>query len=139
MALQTRVTDAARNAAVDAITALINAGAAPGVVEIRSGTQPADADDADVGTLLASVTLNDPAFGASSAGTATADIAPEIIDASADATGTATWFRVKDSNGVKVLDGSCGTSSADMILNTTSLVAGVAFEITAWTITMPAG
>ena len=31
-------------------------------------------------------------------------------DSSADATGTAGWFRVYDSTGLEVMDGECGTS-----------------------------
>lgn len=141
MALNTRISNAAAIAACDAIVDLIDGGAGAGVVQIRSGTQPADPDTTATGTLLASITLNDPAFGAAAdaapGGQATADVSPAIEDTSADATGTATWFRVLDSDSNAILDGEVGTSGADMNLNTTSIVSGSTVTITSWTVTMP--
>lgn len=133
--MTTRVPDARRSGIADSVVDAIDAGAAAGTVEIRSGSQPADADDADAGTLLATVTLADPAFGAASAGVATASASATVQGTAA---GTAGHFRVKDSNGNKVLDGSVGTSGADMIVNTTTISVGVDFDITSWTVTAPA-
>lgn len=137
--MATRIATATRNAAADAVTALLNGGSAAGYVQIRSGTQPATGNDAASGVLLATVTLNDPAFGAASTGTATADVSPALT-AAAVATNTAGWFRAFDSNDVAVLDGSATATGGggDMQLNTTSLVTAVDVTITAWTITMPA-
>ena len=45
--MATRIPTASRNAAVDAITAL----AASGSIEVRTGSQPASASDAETGTL----------------------------------------------------------------------------------------
>lgn len=137
--MATRIPTATRNAMADATVDLLDGGSAAGYVEIRSGTQPATGNDAASGVLLATVTLNDPGFGAASTGTATADVSPALT-AAAVATNTAGWFRAYDSNDVAVLDGSATATGGggDMQLNTTSLVTAVDVTITAWTVTAPA-
>lgn len=140
MATATRISNAAAKAACDAIVDLIDGGAAAGTAKLYTGTQATDPDTA-VGaqTLLGTLTFSDPAFGnaadANPGGRATASSITS--DSSADATGTATWFRTADSNAVAVMDGSVGTSGADMNLNTTSIVSGAEIAITSWTVTMP--
>lgn len=125
----------ARNAMADALVDLLDAGPAAGTIQIRSGTRPATPNDTATGTLLATVTLVDPAFGSASSGVATmSDPAP----VTAAAAGTATWFRALDSTGAAVFDGSVGTSGADLNLATTSLTAGLTVDITGGTVTMPA-
>jgi hypothetical protein len=132
--------DEAAQAAVDALAALCNSG----TLKIYDGSQPTDANTAlGAQVLLATLTLSSTAFGASSASgsagskivTATANTITD--DSSADATGTAAWFRVLKSNGTsKVMDGSVGTSGADLNLATTAIVAGADIAITSFTITM---
>lgn len=140
MATATRISNAAAKAACDAVVDLLDAGAGAGTIKIYTGTQPTDPDTA-VGaqTLLGTLTFSDPAFGnaadANPGGRATASAITS--DSSADATGTAAWFRTADSNGVAVMDGSVGTSSADMILNTTAIVSGAEIAISSYTVTMP--
>jgi hypothetical protein len=57
-------------------------------------------------------------------------------DSSANATGTATWFRIVQSGGsTHVLDGNVGTSGSDLNLNTTSIVSGATVSISSFTIT----
>jgi hypothetical protein len=51
-------------------------------------------------------------------------------DSSANATGTATWWRAVDSTGAAVVDGNCGTSGSDMNLNSTSITIGVQVSAT---------
>ena len=59
-------------------------------------------------------------------------------DSSANATGTASWFRmVTQSGGSTIADGSVGTSGCDLNLNTTAITAGSTVSITSFTITMP--
>lgn len=125
-------------AACDAVVDRIDGGAAAGYIEIRSGTRPVNANSAATGTLLATLTFSDPAFGAANtSGVATASAITS--DTSADATGTATWARVFDSNGATVMDLSVGTSGADINLDSVSIVAGGTVSITAMTVTMPSG
>jgi len=139
MAGATRISNAAAKAACDAITALLGSG---GKLRIYDGTQATDPDTA-VGSqvLLAELTLGSPAFPAS------VDIAPGAratantitADASADNSGTATWFRAVTSGGTAVIDGNAGLSGAtpDLVLNTTTIVAGGNVSVTSWQFTMP--
>lgn len=100
-----------------------------GVVEIRSGTQPADADTAPTGTVLATINLNTPSFAAAASKTR---LKNGTLQDAASTTGTAAWFRLATSGDLGTtnttdqrIDGSCGTSDADMILNTLSITSGV--------------
>lgn len=133
--MATTISTAARNAAADGVVDLLDGGAAAGYIEIRDGVQPATPNDAATGTLLATLPLSDPAFGPAATGTATANAITD--DSSADASGTATWFRAYDSNGVAVIDGSAGTAATDLILDDAAIVAGGVVAINSWTITMP--
>lgn len=137
--MATRIATSARNAAAGAVVALLDAGSGPGVIEIRTGSQPANPDTAATGTLLATLTLADPAFGAPSGGTATAGTITS--DTSADATGAAGWFRGLDSTGAAVIDGSVTAEGGggDLELDTVDVIAGGAVTVTSWTITMPVG
>jgi len=83
----------ARNAAVNAVTAAIDAGAGAGVCRIYTGAKPATPASAATGTLLAAITLNKPSFSAGAVGVATIVTAP-AISAVAGNTGTAGWFRM---------------------------------------------
>ena len=131
-----RISTSARNAAADAIADLVDAGTGAGTLRIYTGTQPATPNTAVTGTLLATVTLVDPAFGAASTGVVTlAD--PGSVTGAAD--GTAGWFRVYDSDSNAVFDGACGTSGAELNLNTTTISTGVTVDITGGTLTMPGG
>jgi hypothetical protein len=127
-----------RNALCDVLVDRFDAGSGAGTIQIRSGTRPANANDAATGTLLATVTLEDPAFGAASSGVATlADPDP----ATGVAAGTATWFRGLDSNSATVLDGDVTATGGggDLELATTTISVGLSVDITAGTITQPAG
>lgn len=127
---------AARNAAVTAVAGLADAGPAAGVLKIYTAPQPAGPDTTATGTLLASATLADPAFGTATTGAVTLTD-PASVTGVAD--GTAAWFRIEDSTGTGVLDGTCGTTGADLILNTTTISTGVTVDIQAGgTLTMPA-
>ena len=135
--MATRIPTTTRNAMVAAAASLIDAGAGPGVIEVRTGTQPADAMTAATGTLLVTFVLNDPAYTGPVTGVMTLDNDP-AISAVPVATGTAGWFRMKDSDGNTVLDGACGTSGQQLNLTTLALETGVAVTIASGTITQPA-
>lgn len=120
-----------RNTMLDAINTAVNAGAGAGLLRIYDGTRPATGGTAT--TLLAELTFSDPAFGAAGSGVITASSITQ--DSSANATGTATWFRVVDSNAAFVMDGNVGTSGSDLNLTTTSIVAGQPVSVTSFVIT----
>jgi len=102
---------------------LVDAGTPPGTLRIYSGTMPADVNAALSGnTLLAQLTMSTTAFGAAASGVATA--AAITSDTSADATGTATFFRILNAAGVAVIQGSVGTSASDLVLSSTSITIG---------------
>jgi hypothetical protein len=120
-----------RSARADLIDDAINAGSGAGLFRIYDGSRPATGGTAT--TLLAELTFSDPAFGAASSGVLTASSITG--DASANATGTATWFRCVDSDATFVLDGNVGTSGSDLNLNTTSIVSGVPVNVTSMVLT----
>lgn len=123
----------AANAAMDAISVLANTG----WIRIYDGTQPANAATAITSqVLLAELRFSATAFPASSGGVITANAITG--DASANNTGTASWFRIFKSDGTTVLwDGSVGTASADMILTTLSIVSGTSVGLTSLTASIP--
>jgi hypothetical protein len=91
-----------------------------------------------VGTavLLAELALSATAFGAAVNGVITANTI--TADYSANATGTAAWFRAVKADGTTaVIDGSVGTSAANLILNSLSIVAGAPVSVSAWTHGLP--
>jgi hypothetical protein len=132
------LTSAIRNTMTDAIVDSLDAGAGPGTIQIRSGTRPTDPSVTATGTLLATVTCADPAFGASSAGSATISDPAAVT---AVATGTATWFRALDSNAAACFDGlvTATGGGGDLTLTTTAIVSGMQVDITGGTITVPQG
>ncbi|GGR51925.1 hypothetical protein [Streptomyces roseolus] len=132
-----RLSASLANSLANAVDDAVNAGTGAGTIKIYTGSQPATADTAASGTLLATFTLSDPAFGAAASGTITLNGVPLTVAAAA--TGTAGWFRMESNGGatVTVLDGSVGTSGQQINLNTTSITSGVNVTITSGTITMP--
>ncbi|MEK9722830.1 MAG: hypothetical protein VW405_05010 [Rhodospirillaceae bacterium] len=131
MANNPKRSNTAVNAAADAVCPLLN----NGYLRIYDGTQPATADTAiSTQTLLAELRWNATAFGSASSGVSTANSI--TADSSADATGTATWFRALESDGSTVVfDGSVSTSGADLNLNSVSITAGSAVSVTSFTYT----
>lgn len=120
-----------RNNMLDAITTRAGASA---LLRIYDGTRPATGGTAT--TLLAELTCNATFAPGASSGVLTLNAITQ--DSSANATGTATWFRIVQSGGsTHVLDGSVGTSGADLNLNSVSIVATGAVSISSFTITAP--
>lgn len=123
---------AAVNAEANALAALANSG----ILRIYSGTRPTTCDDAITGTILAELTMNATAFGSASNGVLTANAI--TADSAADAGGTATHFRLFQSNGTTALwDGTVGTSGEDCNLNSVAISAGAQVSVTAMTHTVP--
>lgn len=139
MATNFQLSTAAQNAACNAIVDLLDAGAGAPTIKLYTGTQAANANTAiGAQTLLVTFTLDaTAAYGAASSGAAALDVSPAIT-AVAVAGGTATWFRAADSTGAVVFDGSVGTASADLIMNTTTIANGNTCELNGHTVTVPA-
>ena len=132
----TRLSNAAAIDALDAITANLNSGS----IKIFDGSIPADCEASDAGTVLAELSLSATAFaGATDANPgATADANSITGDSSANATGTAQYFRAYDSGGTNcIIQGDVGTSGADLNLDTVSINSGDTVDINSWTLTLP--
>lgn len=120
-----------RNARNDAITTALGNGS---LINVYSGTRPANVAASITGTLLGTMTGGTPFAPASSAGVLTANTITQ--DSSADNTGTASHYRHWQSNGTTgVMDGTAATSGQDMTLNTTSIVAGGPISCSSYVLT----
>ena len=127
MALAYNVT--LRNSMLNAITTAAGPSA---LLRIYDGVRPATGGTAT--TVLAELTCNATFAPAAASGVLTLNAITQ--DSSANATGTATWFRIVKSDGTThVLDGNVGTSGSDLNLTTTSIVTGQPVSISSFTIT----
>jgi hypothetical protein len=134
MASAIKIADALREDMADAIVALLGSSAK---LKIYAGTKPADPDTAITSqTLLGTLTCA-ATFGTYADGVLTANAITQ--DSAADATGTASFYRLTKSDDTPIIDGTIGTSDADLNLNTTSIVAGGPISISSFTFTMPGG
>ena len=112
---------AAKQAATNAVTALVNVGGAGRI------------DICDAAAVLAAITLEVDAFGdAAATGIATLDIGAGK-SAVAGADGTADNFKVYSGTPALIFGGSVGLAAADLILNNTSILTGQTVAITSFT------
>jgi hypothetical protein len=132
VAKNTQLTNAAVNAEADALAVLAD----HGWIDILDGTQPASGDTAITGQfVLVSCRLGSPFAPAASAGVLTANA---IASGTAIKDGTASWFRVYQADHTTpVCDGSAGTSAANLILPTTTILLGNTIAPTGFTHTIP--
>lgn len=141
----TKIANSEAISACDSVVDAIDGGAGAGVLRIFGGTQPTNADDTHSETVLAELTLSDPAFGnatdADPGATATANAISD--DTSANNSGTATWFRAHISSAAAtdggVIDGDVSATGGggDLELDSTSISSGATVSVTSWTVTMP--
>lgn len=114
-----------------ALATNIGAGA---TIEIRSGSKPATPETAASGTLLVTVAI-------SGSFTSTGGVltAADPAAASPAASGTAGYFRLKQSGGTAVLDGTVTATGGggDMLLGSTTITTGVNVDLGVPTITVP--
>lgn len=141
MATQPTIRMSAAQAALDAILALLNTGGG-GRIEIFDGSMPASCATADAGTKLAILPLSATAFAASvdgPSGLAQATANAITSDTNAAATGSADYFRAKASAGTVILQGTVGTATTDMILNSVNIASGDTVALTSWVVSLPDG
>jgi len=126
-----------------------------GVLEIYSGSQPSDPNAAEIGTKLLRITQSSGAFtpGSATNGLEFKQVIQGTLSKNASetwsgvglATGTAGWFRLYDNlyhsgavaSAVR-LDGSVGTSGANMILSSTAIKLSATTTIDQFDLTFPA-
>lgn len=133
MAVQLSV--AVRNARLDAIETTIGATAVLKIYDLTAGA-PADCAAAITGTVLATLTLPSDWMSAASSGSKAK--LGTWQDASADASGTADFWRLFASDGTTC--GAQGTVTAtggggDLTLDNTSISAAQSVTVTAFTLT----
>lgn len=118
-----------RHAQNEALIAYAGTGAK---INIYQGTQPATANDA-ITTQTLIVTLTVPGvFGTDTNGTLTLG---SVTTGTASSGGTMQFFRITQSNGTTVvMDGSVGTSGADMNFDTTTVAITQQVAISSGTI-----
>lgn len=130
MALQYSV--AVRNARLDAVES--TTGTTP-TLEIRTGSPPANCAASDTGTVLATITLPSDWMAAASSGTKQIANGP-WTDSSADNSGTAGHFRIKQSTTCHIQGTVTATGGGgDMTVDSTSFTAGQSFSVTSFTLT----
>jgi hypothetical protein len=113
-------------------TGLITYAGSGSIIRLYDGTQPTNANTAiSTQTLIVSLVVSG-SFGTDSNGSITLGT---VTNGTAVASSTATFFRIVKSDGTTVvMDGSVGTSGADMNLNSTVISSGQLVAITAGTI-----
>ena len=127
-----------------------------GVIEVRTGPQPVNADAAATGTLLGTITVDAGAFTPGTAtngltweaasGGAIAKSASENWKMEGVAAGTAGWFRLKgngvdgggSSTSLPRIDGSIGTSGADLNISNIAVTVGAPITIDVFSFALPA-
>lgn len=118
------------NAQATAATDLFNSG----TLQIRTGAQPASANDAASGTLLCTITLPADAFGAPTGG---------VIgklgtwSGTAVADGTAGYARFISSASDRRMDVSVGEAAADMIIDNAAILTNGVVTVTSFDFTTP--
>jgi len=125
-----RANTAIKNSVTDSFAALFNAGK----LRIYTGSQPASGDDAASGTLLAEITLPNPAFGAASGGIASKAGTWQV---NAGAAGVAGWARMLNSALSMNIDYAVTITGGggDMELQNTNIANGQQVTVTSATLT----
>lgn len=108
-----------------------------GKLELRSGSPPADADQAATGTVVATLNLPADAFGSAAGGVISK--AGTWEDTSADASATIGWYRLANGADTRRIDGTVTNTSGggDMEVDNVVVNAGQQITITAYSLTMP--
>lgn len=145
MALDPMITQAVAQSLLTAFETAADAGTAAVINGYDDdAATPANADASAAGsTLLFTLTCSASIFTSKTDGNpgAVGTFAAITADSSADATDILQFFRIlTQSGGTVVFQGTAGTSSSDMIVNTTSITSGSTVDDTGTnTITVPEG
>jgi hypothetical protein len=124
---------ALRNIQLEQIELQTDGGTGAAFLRIYDGTRPATGGAISGPVLLAELTFSDPSYLAASGGSMTANAITQ--DSSANAGGTASWFRVVQSDGTThVMDGTVHTSTGDLNLNSLSITLGGTVAVTSWAV-----
>lgn len=114
---------AVRTAIANLIDDQVNAGSTYGKLKILTSGD----------SVLVTITLQDPAFGAANTGVIT--LAGVPLSNTAAGTGTAAKFTVTDSDDNIIFTGSVGTSGTDLTIDNTSINTGQTVTVSSMTYT----
>ena len=116
-----------RNTLAESISTAVDAGTGNGVIEVQDSG----------GAVLGTVTFQAPAFAAATSGAIDANT--PLTDETNATSGTAAQFKVKDSDGNLVYDGTITQTGngGDLELDNTSITSGATISISSWTYTAP--
>ena len=115
-------------------------------IDIYLGSKPATADAAETGTLLVTILQAGSGlhFAAAAASAALAKLGSEVWQSNVVTAGVAGWFRMRpvgDATGLSTtlarIDGTVGTSGADMNLSYVNFVAGAPVAIGTFSLALP--
>jgi len=134
MASNLKYSMALKNGQQDQITAKVGTS---GAYDIYDGSQPAGPDTAiTTQNLLATLACSSTFAPAAANGVVTANaISNGTGTAAAGAGKTATWYRLRTSAGVAVVDGTVGTSNCDLNLTSTTIAQGQTVSVSSSTYT----
>ena len=130
-----RLSNTVVNAQADELARLLD----DGYLRIYNGSRPATTDDPVTSqTLLAELRVSNPSAPAAIDGVLSVTL---LSDIDANASGSATWYRLLASNGITpLLDGTVGTNlSYDLTFNSTSIQIHAQIDVTGYTHTVPKG
>ena len=118
-------------AAVNAVTALLNSG----YLQIMTGSQPS-VDGGLTGSEVAKLTFGSTAFGASSSAGGVVTATANAITSDTNATGGTAGYvaLLKSDDSTVVATGSVGTSGADLNLSSLTIGAGATVSCSSFTI-----
>ena len=123
-----------RNVMLDAITTRAGNAALLRIYDSTGTGRPSTGGAVTTQVLLAELTCGTPFAAAAAAGVLT--LSAITTDASANNTGTATWFRIVKADGTTfVLDGNVAASGSDLNLTTVSIVATQPVAVSSFVIT----
>lgn len=137
-----RLSDGMRNGMLEYIASQLEGG----VLEFRSGAQPANANAAATGTVIATLEFPAAGFDAAASGTM-AKSADAFEDPAADAAGTVGWARFRkdaDANGLAPAESRIDFSvtatggGGDITIQNTVVEVGQKVTVTSFSLTMPA-
>lgn len=132
-------------AAMDAVVDRLDEGTTAATIRGRTGTQPADPDATETGTLLFTLTMSDPAFAAAADdgdGTVSATADTVTDDSAADATGTLGYCRAgaTGTGADDHIDGEAAApSGGDFNFNTLSIVTGAVISMSSFVVNLSQG
>lgn len=131
MALALKIREATRNTRLDAIDTDVGATA---TLEIRTGAPPTGPGDADSGTLLATITLPNPAFAAAASGQMAKSGTWSVA---ASGAGVAGHFRIKAAGTTVIVQGTAGETAdtPDLVLDNSDIASGQTVTVSAFTLT----